>query len=69
MRACLLAIPSLLRRQTVLQGLLFLTTWGSEGHCSSACKDEAIQMGWMLFSGNGHVGRWNDEMVESSKHP
>lgn len=36
-------------------------TCGSEEHCISVCADDAIQMAWLLFSGNRAVGRWNDE--------
>jgi len=44
----------------------FPDTCGSEEHCIAVCKDEAIQMTWLPFSGNRNTGRWNDEIVESS---
>jgi len=39
---------------------LVLPDTRSEEHCISACKDEAIQMAWLPFSGNRNVGRWNE---------
>ena len=45
-------------------GIAVLTlpdTCGSEEHCISACRDEAIQMAWLPFSGDRAVGRWSDE--------
>ena len=33
-------------------------TCGSEEHCISVCKDEAIQMTWVAFEGDRTVGRW-----------
>ncbi len=41
--------------------LAFPDTCGSEEHCISACRDEAIQMAWLPFSGDS-VGRWNDDV-------
>ena len=41
--------------------LAFPDTCGSEEHCISACPGDAIQMRWLLFSGNRAVGRWNIE--------
>ena len=46
--------------------LAFPDTCGSEEHCIAVCKDDAIQMAWLPFSGNRNTGRWN-EPVESSK--
>jgi Na+-translocating ferredoxin:NAD+ oxidoreductase RNF subunit RnfB len=40
--------------------LVLPDTCGSEEHCISACKDEAIQMAWLPFSRNRNVGRWNE---------
>jgi len=36
-------------------------TCGSEEHCIAACRDEAIHMAWLPFSGDRTVGRWSDE--------
>jgi MinD superfamily P-loop ATPase len=47
--------------------LAFPDTCGSEEHCIAVCKDDAIQMAWLPFSGNRNTGRWN-EVVESSKN-
>lgn len=44
--------------------LAFPDTCGSEEHCISACRDEAIQMEWLPFSGTRTVGRWNDDAME-----
>jgi len=35
--------------------LAFPETCGSEEHCVSACRDEAIQMAWLPFSGDRSV--------------
>jgi Na+-translocating ferredoxin:NAD+ oxidoreductase RNF subunit RnfB len=40
--------------------LSFPDTCGSEEHCIAACREEAIQMAWLSFSGDRTVGRWND---------
>ena len=48
----------------MLDGIAVLTlpdTCGSEEHCIAACRDEAIQMAWLPFSGDRIVGRWGDE--------
>ena len=42
--------------------LAFPDTCGSEEHCISACRDDAIQMAWLPFSGNQIVGRLRDEL-------
>ena len=41
--------------------LVLPDTCGSEEHCISACRDEAIQMAWLPFSGDRAIGRWSDE--------
>lgn len=42
--------------------LAFPDTCGSEEHCISVCPEDAIQMRWLLFSGNRNVGRWNEDI-------
>jgi len=42
--------------------LVFPDTCGSEEHCISVCRDDAIQMAWLTFSGDRNVGRWNEEI-------
>jgi len=44
--------------------LVFADTCGSEEYCISVCPEDAIQMRWLLFSGNRAVGRWNAETSE-----
>jgi len=47
----------------MVDGIAVLTlpdTCGSEEHCIAACRDEAIQMAWLPFSGDRAVGRWSD---------
>jgi ferredoxin len=38
-------------------------TCGSEEHCISACRDDAIQMAWLSFSGDRDVGEWQEGSV------
>lgn len=59
--------PKSLVMVEVVAVLAFPDTCGSEEHCIAACKDDAIQMTWLPFSGNSNTGRWN-EPVESSKN-
>jgi len=42
--------------------LAFPDTCGSEEHCIAACRDGAIQMAWIPFSGNTTLDRWRDEI-------
>ena len=44
--------------------LVFPETCGSEEHCISACRDDAIQMAWLPFSGDRSVGEWRDEIEQ-----
>ena len=43
--------------------LAFPETCGSEEHCISACRDDAIQMAWLPFSGDRSIGQWREEFV------
>ena len=40
-------------------------TCGSEEHCISACRDDAIQMAWLPFSGDRSVGLWREEVEQA----
>lgn len=42
--------------------LAFPDTCGSEEHCISACRDDAIQMAWLACSGDRSVGQWREEI-------
>lgn len=44
-----------------IANLLYPDTCGSEEHCIAACRDDAIEMVWLPFSGNVNVGRWKNE--------
>ena len=58
--------PRSLAMADAMAVLAFPDTCGSEQHCISACRDDAIQMAWLPFSGNETVGRWR---VESESAP
>ena len=34
---------------------------GSEEHCIAACRDDAIRMQWVPFTGNESVGCWSSD--------
>jgi Fe-S-cluster-containing hydrogenase component 2 len=36
------------------------TCW-SEEHCIAVCRDDAIRMAWLPFSGDASVGQWRDK--------
>ena len=40
--------------------LVFPETCGSEEHCISACRDNAIQMTWLPHSGDRAAGKWQE---------
>jgi MinD superfamily P-loop ATPase len=42
--------------------LAFPETCGSEEHCISACRDEAMQMTWLPFSGDARTDEWRHEI-------
>lgn len=44
-----------------IANLLYPDTCGSEEHCISVCRDDAIQMAWIPFEGNSAIGRWKDQ--------
>lgn len=46
--------------------LAFPETCGSEEHCISACRDDAIQMAWLPFSGNRDVGKWREDSEQEA---
>lgn len=46
--------------------LAFPETCGSEEHCISACRDDAIQMAWLPFSGNRDVGKWRQDSAQEA---
>jgi NAD-dependent dihydropyrimidine dehydrogenase PreA subunit len=41
--------------------LAFPDTCVSEEHCISVCRDDAIRMAWLPFSGDETVGRWRTD--------
>ena len=54
------------RSLEMLNGIAVLRlpdTCGSEEHCISACRDEAIQMAWLPFEGNVKIGKWRSEQA------
>lgn len=44
-----------------IANLLYPDTCGSEEHCISVCRDDAIQMAWIPFEGNRTIGRWKEQ--------
>lgn len=46
--------------------LAFPETCGSEEHCISACRDDAIQMGRLPFWGDPVVGKWNENIEQAT---
>jgi len=40
--------------------LAYPETCGSEEHCISVCRDDAIQMAWSPHSGNRAAGKWRE---------
>lgn len=46
--------------------LAFPGTCGSEEHCISACRDDAIQMAWLPFSGDRSVGKWSESVERAT---
>ena len=54
---------------TMAEGIAVLTfpdTCGSEEHCISACRDEAIQMVWLPFWGDKSVGKWSENIEQAT---
>ncbi len=54
--------PKSLAIEDEIAVLVFPDTCGSEEHCISACRDDAIQMAWVPFSGDRGIGRWENEI-------
>ena len=53
-------------------GIAVLTlpeTCGSEEHCIAVCRDDAIQMAWLSFSGDRSVGKWREEIMQATTVP
>jgi Na+-translocating ferredoxin:NAD+ oxidoreductase RNF subunit RnfB len=46
--------------------LAFPETCGSEEHCISACRDDAIQMASLPFSGDRSVGKWSENIEQAT---
>jgi len=40
--------------------LVLADTCGSEQHCIAVCRDDAIRMAWLPFSGDASVGKWSE---------
>jgi NAD-dependent dihydropyrimidine dehydrogenase PreA subunit len=56
---CVLACgPDSLELQHGVVVLVRPETCGSEGHCISACRESAIQMGWVEMQGDRTRGKW-----------
>jgi MinD superfamily P-loop ATPase len=54
------------RSLEMVNGIAVLTkpdTCGSEEHCIAVCRDEAIAMAWLPFSGDQAVGKWRNDQV------
>ena len=49
-----------------IAALAFPETCGSEEHCISVCRDDAIQMAWLPFSGDKGVGKWNEHVDQTT---
>jgi len=49
-----------------IAALVLPETCGSEEHCISACRDDAIQMAWLPHSGDRTVGQWRQEIEKES---
>lgn len=46
--------------------LAFPETCGSEEHCISDYRDNAIQMAWLPFSGDPSVGKWSENIEQAT---
>ena len=52
--------PKSLEMVNGIATLVLPDTCGSEEHCIVVCRDEAIRMAWLPFSGDKSVGQWRD---------
>ncbi len=52
-----------------IAALVFPETCGSEEHCISVCRDEAIQMAWLPFLGEHRVGKWQELTAQPESLP
>jgi ferredoxin len=52
--------PRSLAMQVNVAVLVSPDTCGSEEHCISACREDAIQMAWLPFSGDRDIGKWQE---------
>jgi len=41
-------------------------TCGSAEHCISVCRDDAIHMAWLPFSGGRSVGKWSKSVERTT---
>jgi len=46
--------------------LAFPETCGSEEHCISACRDDAIQMARLPLSGDSSVRKWSENIEQAT---
>jgi Na+-translocating ferredoxin:NAD+ oxidoreductase RNF subunit RnfB len=46
--------------------LAFPETCGREEHCISACRDDAIQMARLPFSGDPSVRKWSEKIEQAT---
>lgn len=58
-----------LRPKSLIMGegiavIAFPATCGSEEHCISVCRDDAIQMVLLPFSGDINVGTWSENIEQ-----
>ena len=53
--------PKSLDMANGIANLFLPDTCGSEEHCISVCRDDAIQMAWLPLAGNVSVGKWKEE--------
>jgi hypothetical protein len=49
-----------------IAALAFPDTCGSEEHCISVCRDDAIHMAWLPFSGGRSVGKWSENVERAT---
>jgi len=49
-----------------IAGLAFPDTCGSEEHCISVCRDDAIHMAWLPFYGDRTVGKWSGNVERTT---
>ena len=67
MRLCVEACgPKSLIMTDGIAVLAYPDTCGSEEHCISVCRDDAIHMAWLPFSGNRSLGKWSESVERTT---